>query len=60
MINLYGQYGRVFVTREMYDSAAYYLDEAFLLADKYQFPYTSYIYIRRVKWRRSGEITCPR
>lgn len=47
MINLYGQYGRVFVTREMYDSAAYYLDEAFLLADKYQFPYTSYIYIRK-------------
>lgn len=47
LINLYGQYGREFTAREQYDSAAYYLDEALLVAEKYQFPYTVYIYSRR-------------
>lgn len=47
LINLYGQYGKEFINIEQYDSASYYLDQAFILADKYKFPYTSYIYHRR-------------
>lgn len=50
LINLYGQYGWEFIERENYDSAAYYLDQGMLLAEKYQFPYTAYIY------RRQGEM----
>lgn len=54
LINLYGQFGHVFTNQEKYDSATYYLDEALLLADKYQFPYTAYTY------RRQGEMEAKR
>ena len=54
LINLHGQYGREFTKQKEYDSAAYYLNAALALADKYQFPYTAYIH------RMQGEMETSR
>jgi len=44
-INLYSQLGREHTAREQYDSTAYYLNRALSLSEKYNFPYTSWIYL---------------
>ena len=42
-INLYGLLSMEYLALEQYDSTAYYLNEAFLLCEKYDFHYTSWL-----------------
>jgi len=43
-VNLYGTLGDYYTNKEQFDSAAYYFNQALLLARKYEYPYTSMVF----------------